>query len=214
MQIRKSFELDPKSVWKAEQSTLELFLGPFRIKIQITGPTSSRGSKTLLLLIFRKMRELWPYFRKAEIFYSRRGYRWAAIPPRSGQIGSDFETPQHPGFSLRERRNKNRLTLQEVSALSGVNLGHLCDIERGKHNPRRKLLQRIELALARYEQEGTTLSTVGNPFPKNFRKTAPRTPKKPAVRRVDPFYEMLGRMFEAQQRLGASIVDSDPPPKA
>ena len=218
MHIRKSFENYLRSARNRDKSTLEIYLPPFWIKIQITGPTSGRGRRTILLMIFRKLRELWDEFRDVDIYHVTRGFLWTVLPPRPISFRETplLDTPlRRVGYALRFRRHRNRLTLREVSELTGINLGHLSEIERGKHHPSKELVRRIESALATFEEEGIIcLSTNRTLRPKDFRKSASGPSK--LIGKVGKHFSPspLAAMFKAQQELGASKIDSDPPPNA
>jgi len=214
MEIHRSHETPLKINRRISRSTLVFYVTPFRFEFQLSGPISSRGRRTVLLMAYRKMRELFGDLSEAEINHAKPDYISMLFPPRPLSLR---ETPtldspnSKAGYSLRLIRHRNRLTLRELSELTGLNLGHLSEIERGKHTPSRDTVRKIETSLARYEEEGILcLSTNRTRHPKNFRKM----PFGPKSSSGSSFHGKLSEMYKAQQERGASKIDSDPPPNA
>jgi transcriptional regulator with XRE-family HTH domain len=191
-------------------SVLSVSVPPFEFEIRFSGPISSRGRRTFLLVVYRHLRKLLGELRGAIISHAHRDRYAHLFPPRplSFRETPNLNTPaEKAGYVLRLQRHRNRLTLRELSEISGVNLGHLSDIERGKHIPTKWTTQRIEQALARFEEQGVTyLSTSRTRNPKKIRKTPWVAKKHQASQKGWD----LSEMYRAQQSLGASKIDSDP----
>jgi hypothetical protein len=174
MQVNRTHENPLKFNRHRSASSLTFYVVPFRFEFRISGPISSRGRRTILLMVFRKIREIFGELKDAEINHERPDYMAMLFPPRPLSLR---ETPRlnspcaRAGYSLRLMRHRNRLSLREVSELSGINIGHLSDLERGKHVPTRETVLRIKTALAKFEKEGIIcLSTNRTEHPKKIRK--------------------------------------------
>jgi transcriptional regulator with XRE-family HTH domain len=200
MKIRRKHENSISLHIRQPTSKLTFDVTPFEFEFRISGPISSRGRRTLLLMVYRKMRELFGTLDKAEINHARRNFFSSLFPfrPLSLRETPMLDTPNaKAGYSLRLIRHRNRLTLREVAELSGVDLSHLSCIERGKHTPSPDTVRRIESALARYEEEGILcLSATRTRHPKNFPKmrSAPETMEGPLyLLKWDEFQQTLAK---------------------
>lgn len=200
MKISRFHENPLKFHIRQSSSRLTFDVPPFKFEFRISGPISSRGRRTILLMVFRKMKGLFGELDQAEINHARRDFFRSLFPfrPLSFRETPVLETPNaKAGYALRLVRHRNRLTLREVSELSGVDLSHLSSIERGKHTPSPGTVQRIESALARYEEEGILcLSTFRTRHPKDMPKTpsGPQTSQGPLyLLKWDEFKETLAK---------------------
>lgn len=225
MNIRRTHENPLKINRRLGESTLEFYIPPFRFEFRISGPVSKRGRRAILTIVFKKLREVLNDFREVEIYHSQLQFPYGLFDPRPVSLRQtpNLETKLgRAGYALRLRRHKSYLTLRELSELSGVDLHHISAIERGRHCPRKDTVQRLDLALTRYEEEGIIClspSRTSNPqripkmtsSPKREQRTpAASTPGKTGVRKLDG----LAEMWAAQQQrsalsLTASNIDSE-----
>jgi transcriptional regulator with XRE-family HTH domain len=121
------------------------YFPPFKMTIQIEGgetnsPSAKRNRRTLALMIFRAMREVFVTFDSAVVFHSGETH-FESQDEVSFRQTPDIQTPKgRAGFMIRTLRLKRGFTQEMTARLAGMTPVHLSRIEHGQCTPHRRTL--------------------------------------------------------------------------
>jgi DNA-binding XRE family transcriptional regulator len=137
------------------RSEIHLSAGFVKCTLSLRGPISKRMRRTMLVSVFRALvpvfRELSGYITHAESAPLNR-FREEERGISLKQSPEATTSPQRLGFQIRIRRLKLKLTQAELAGLCEIRPSHLCELERGRCNPRPGTLRVIVSTLQRLEE--------------------------------------------------------------